>query len=139
MKNWGYMSINENPINLSGRELEDDMETFLIKYEYPYSRNSNGIDFIVHTDVHTYYIECKNQNRGGSVVEKLPHTVWKYKMKYDMETLHIIQPYRDYMGRVMEHIEWLKEKLDMQIWIGDFATLCNILLGTNPKNVSKFW
>ena len=68
-----------NPRNESGKFGEDRMKKVLIENNLPYTPGkNNGIDFIVHLEK-DIYIDIKNQNTDGSVNEKLPHMVWKYK------------------------------------------------------------
>ena len=126
-----------NPINISGANLEDLMENFLKTNNLPYTRNSNGVDFIVGSN--QYYIECKNQTQGGSVIEKLPHTIWKYKMKYDFDSLYIVQPYTDGMGKVMEHIKWLENTMGIVVYIVSYDSMCNILINSNIESPSMYW
>ena len=126
-----------NPINISGITLEDSMESELRNLGLPYKRNKSGIDFIVGTG--NYYIECKNQTQGGSVVEKLPHTIWKYKMKYDFDTLYIVQPYQESMGKVLDHIKFLESVMSIKVRMVSYTTMVNILRGSEVHSASNYW
>ena len=125
-----------NPINISGASLEDSLESELKNMGLPYKRNKSGIDFIVGGD---YYIECKNQTQAGTVVEKLPHTIWKYKIKYDFKTMYIIQPYQESMGMVLEHIKFLEDTMSIKVKIVSYNTMIDILRNTNVTSPSKYW
>ena len=127
----------KNPINESGLKLEESLENYLRVNGLPYKRNSNGIDFIVGDG--QYYIECKNQTQGGSVNEKLPHTIWKYRKKYGMDTMYIIQPYTDGMGVVMNHIQWLESMLGINVHIVSYEDMCNVLSGNKIEPPSIYW
>jgi len=127
----------KNPINESGLKLEESLENYLRVNGLPYKRNSNGIDFIVGDG--QYYIECKNQTQGGSVNEKLPHTIWKYQQKYGMDTMYIIQPYTDGMGVVMNHIQWLESMLGINVHIVSYEDMCNVLSGNKIDPPSIYW
>ena len=126
-----------NPINESGLKLEDQLENYLKVNDLPYKRNTNGIDFIVGSG--QYYIECKNQTQGGSVNEKLPHTIWKYHQRYGMQTMYIIQPYTDGMGAIMNHINWLESILDIKVHIVSYQDMCDVLSGSEVESPSIYW
>ena len=70
-----------NPINESGTSLEERLEAYLIEKNIQYKKQKSGkheIDFIIQQPDGPWYVECTNQNKGGSVAEKLPHKVRKY-------------------------------------------------------------
>ena len=126
-----------NPINESGLKLEDLLENYLKVNDLPYKRNTNGIDFIVGNG--EYYIECKNQTQGGSVNEKLPHTIWKYHQRYGMDVMYIIQPYTKGMAKIMNHIKWLESILGIKVYIVSYQHMCDVLSGSVIESPTMYW
>jgi hypothetical protein len=109
-------------IKHSGIHLEQDLEQFLDQHHIRYLRGVDQkmeIDFTIY-DVHMnkIYVECKNQQSQGSVVDKIPHTIWKYHRKYQMQqlfllvgALHVIPDY------IHENIQWLEQVLHLQVHV----------------------
>lgn len=120
-------------IKQSGLSLEQDLEHFLDSHQIPYWKGVDQkmeIDFIVR-DIHgnEVYIECKNQQSQGSVVDKLPHTIWKYHRKYQMQQLfllvgniHVIPDY------IHENIQWLEQQLHLKVHIMSLSDMKQHLL-----------
>ncbi len=98
-----------NPINESGKGGEDKFQELLDYHNIPYKRAKTGqsaIDFIINPNGQKQlikYVDIKNQNVGGSVVEKIPHTIWKYKRLYDYEEVYIVEGEYDIDKNVREH------------------------------------
>lgn len=117
-----------NPINISGNILEDKIENFLISKGIPYERNKhNGIDFIINNEL---YIDAKNQNTGGSVDEKLPFTVWKYKNKYKINHMIIVHGEHNISKKVLQCIE---EMSDIKVDFYDFHYFCAMMEGQDMR------
>ena len=96
----------DNPINISGQELEERVQQYCVLNDLSYQRAKTGsfeIDFIIETDKGTVYADCTNQNVGGSVEEKLPHKIWKYYKKYKYDNVSIIQGEHKVSNHVLEH------------------------------------
>ena len=96
----------DNPINISGQELEDKVQLHCVLNNLSYQRAKTGsfeIDFIIETDKGKVYADCTNQNVGGSVEEKLPHKIRKYYKKYKYDNVSIIQGEHKVSNHVLEH------------------------------------
>ena len=84
---WRY--VMSNPRNESGKEFEKIVNSMLKEsgMKYTWNKSSEGIDFIIHCDGYDYGIDAKGKGGGkkdtGSEDEKWPHTIWKYKDKYE--------------------------------------------------------
>ena len=130
-----------NPINNSGKELENELEKRLIQNGIPYTRSEEGpkadIDFIIHTNP-KMYIECHNQNTKGSVDEKIPHKVFKYRTKHGMNTMYIVKGTYPLNSRIENHIELLENSFGMKVEIENLDSITNKIL-SNPIQVNKFF
>ena len=118
-----------NPINKSGKELEKSVEEFLVQNNFNFKRpksKGKNIDFIVETTEGKLHIECKNQNKGGSVDEKLPYTVYKYVKKYEINHMIIIQGKHVISKGVKDCI---KEMPNVTVDFYDFYSFCRFLNG----------
>ena len=96
----------DNPVNISGKKLEDTVEQYLVENHIAYQRAKAGafeIDFIIDTDFGKVYADCTNQNVVGSVEEKLPHKIWKYYKKYKYDNVYIIKGDQKISNHVLEH------------------------------------
>ena len=79
-----------NPRNESGTKLEAELEAILIKKNIQYKKQTSGkheIDFLIYQPDGVWYVECTNQNKSGSVYEKLPHKQRKYYRLYKKENI----------------------------------------------------
>lgn len=130
-----------NPINNSGKELENEFEKRLIQYGIPYTKSEEGpkgdIDFILHT-IPKMYIECHNQNTKGSVDEKIPHKVFKYRSKHGMDTIHIVKGTNPINNRIKGHIELLEKAFEMKVEIESLDTITTKVLSL-PIRTNKFF
>ena len=118
-----------NPINISGKELEKSVEEFFIKNNFNFEKPKGKgvkIDFILETTEGKLYIECKNQNTGGSVDEKLPYTVYKYVKKYEINHMIIIQG-KHVISKGVE--DCIKEMPNVTVDFYDFYSFCRFLDG----------
>ena len=118
-----------NPINISGKELEKSVEEFFIKNNFNFEKPKGKgvkIDFILETTEGKLYIECKNQNTGGSVDEKLPYTVYKYMKKYKINHMIIIQG-KHVISKGVE--DCIKEMPNVTVDFYDFYSFCRFLDG----------
>ena len=116
--------------NKSGQKLEKMVRDFLTKNGLSYKEGgSKTIDFKINTDQGTLYVDCTNQNTGGSVDEKVPHKVWKYHQKYKFESIIIIRGEQDLKESVHEHLKYLKIKESVTTYVYTFEQFCNKLNG----------
>ena len=76
------------------------------------SNGSNGIDYIV---LDEFYIDSKNQTQGGTVDEKIPHTIFKYYEKYKQPKYYIVG-YYEYKESIKRHIKFLEDKLNIKVY-----------------------
>ena len=115
----------DNPINISGQELEDKVQLHCVLNNLSYQRAKTGsfeIDFIIETDKGKVYADCTNQNVGGSVEEKLPHKIWKYYKKYKYDN-------------VLEHCKDLARVYNFDLKFVSCEQFCNSL----NKNEESFF
>ena len=102
-----------NPINESGTLGENHFKTLLKQNDIPFKSNgSNGIDYIV---LDEFYIDSKNQTQGGTVDEKIPHTIFKYYEKYKQPKYYIVG-YYEYKESIKRHIKFLEDKLNIKVY-----------------------
>ena len=122
-----------NPRNESGKFGEDRMKKVLIENNLPYTPGkNNGIDFIVHLEK-DIYIDIKNQNTDGSVNEKIPHMVWKYKKEYNYSKVYIVEGKKDTPEGIKEHCNEICD-----VYFVKFEEMCDILLG-EPTKIERFF
>jgi hypothetical protein len=128
-----------NPINESGQRLEREMSLFLSKNNIPYdSGGSTCIDFKIRTDKGIVYLDCTNQNVGGSVMEKLPHKIWKYWKKFQFKEV-VITRGREKPNKVLnEHIQWLENVLNIKVYVLSFNESKEFILDKPIKENSFF-
>ena len=122
--------MSKNPINKSGKELEDNIENFLISEDIPHTRQKKGIDFIINDSI---YVEAKNQNGGGSVDEKLPHTVWKYHKQYKINHMIIVHGKHKISKAILNHLE--ERFPDVKVEFYDFYDFCKMIKGKEIRGV----
>ena len=119
------MSKN-NPINQSGVILENRLKEELSKRKLPFHHQKSGqkqIDFII-GDI---YVDCTNQNIGGSVEEKLPHKVWKYWKQYGFDEVYIIRGEHMIGKSVREHLDMYKNAFNVTTHIVTLQQFLDIL------------
>ena len=96
----------DNPINISGQLLEDQVESYCRENNITYKRAKTGtheIDFIIESSKGKLFADCTNQNTVGSVEEKLPHKLWKYFKKYQYRNVYIIKGDHKISKSVLDH------------------------------------
>ena len=128
----------DNPINISGQELEDKVQLHCVLNNLSYQRAKTGsfeIDFIIETDKGKVYADCTNQNVGGSVEEKLPHKIWKYYKKYKYDNVSIIQGDHKVSNHVLEHCKDLARVYSFDLQFVSCEQFCN---GLTIKEESFF-
>ena len=128
----------DNPINISGQELEDKVQLHCVLNNLSYQRAKTGsfeIDFIIETDKGKVYADCTNQNVGGSVEEKLPHKIWKYYKKYKYDNVSIIQGDHKVSNHVLEHCKDLARVYKFDLKFVSCEQFCNSL----NKNEESFF
>ena len=128
----------DNPINISGQELEDKVQLHCVLNNLSYLRAKTGsfeIDFIIETDKGKVYADCTNQNVGGSVEEKLPHKIWKYYKKYKYDNVSIIQGDHKVSNHVLEHCKDLARVYNFDLKFVSCEQFCNSL----NKNEESFF
>ena len=122
-----------NPRNESGKFGEDRMKKVLIENNLPYTPGkNNGIDFIVHLEK-DIYIDIKNQNTDGSVNEKIPHMVWKYKKEYNYSKVYIVEGKKNTPESIKKHCNEICD-----VYFVKFEEMCDILLG-EPTKIERFF
>ena len=124
------MSKITNPINISGKKLEKAVEEFFILKDYNFDRPKGKgvkIDFILETTEGRKYNECKNQNTDGSVDEKIPFTVWKYRKKYKINHIIIVHGEKYIKKSVKDCINKLMP--DMKVEYYNFYSFCRVMQG----------
>ena len=127
------MSKITNPINISGKKLEKAVEEFFILKDYNFHRPKKRfkedvkIDFILETNEGLKYIECKNQNKDGSVDEKIPFTVWKYRKRYKINHIIIVHGEKYIKKSVKDCINELMP--DMKVEYYNFYSFCRVMQG----------
>ena len=120
----------DNPVNISGKDLEDRVETYCIENNISFQRAKSGafeIDFIIDTDNGKIYADCTNQNVVGSVEEKLPHKIWKYYKKYGYDNVHIIKGDQKISSHVLEHCKDLARVFKFDLQFVSCEQFCNNL------------
>jgi|CryBogDrversion2_7_1035282.scaffolds.fasta_scaffold00190_5 hypothetical protein len=120
-----------NPINVSGAKLEKKLSNFLKEYNYTFKSGGNSdIDFIIETVSKKIYADCTNQNSSGSVIDKLPQKIFKYYRKHKMDKFYIIRGlYKDFPKPVLEHIKFLEEQFNVEVFIlayDDFVKIVEV-------------
>ena len=128
-----------NPINKSGQKLEHEMSLFLETNSIPYDGGgSSCIDFKIRTDTGIVYLDCTNQNVGGSVMEKLPHKIWKYWNKFKFNEV-VITRGREKPNKVLnEHIKWLEDILNIKVYVLSFNESKKFILD-KPLQINDFF
>jgi hypothetical protein len=128
-----------NPINKSGQKLEHEMSLFLETNSIPYDGGgSSCIDFKIRTDTGIVYLDCTNQNVGGSVMEKLPHKIWKYWNKFKFNEV-VITRGREKPNKVLnEHIKWLEDILNIKVYVLSFNESKKFILD-KPLQINEFF
>jgi len=129
----------KNPINISGQKLEKEMSFFLESNSIPYvGGGSSCIDFKIKTNTGIIYLDCTNQNVGGSVMEKLPHKIWKYWKKFRFNEV-VITRGREKPNEILnQHLAWLEHILVIKIHVLDFDQSKKFILG-KPLKINKFF
>ena len=126
-----------NPINVSGTDLEDRVENYLIESKLSYTRAKPGapeIDFKIETENGMVYADCTNQNSGGSVEEKLPHKLWKYSMRYNYDSVIIVTGTHKYSKHVKEHCEDVAKMKGFVLQLLDYDKFVNYLKDAKSLN-----
>ena len=111
MKKKKYTDASQK--NKSGQILEEQTEKILRESGHKFTRQKSGpnkvaIDFIVETQHGNLYLECKNQNGPGSVYEKIPHTLFKYKEKYGFSEWYIIRGRKLIPKLIYDNLDFLR-------------------------------
>ena len=118
---------NNNPINQSGFILEQRLKEELLNRKLPFHhhprKNKKVIDFIIGD----MYVDCTNQNIGGSVEEKLLHKVWKYWKQYGFDEVYIIRGEHMIGQSVREHLDMYKNTLNVTTHIVTLQQFLDIL------------
>lgn len=132
-----------NPINESGKKLEIELRDFLREKGIPFQRSGEGsdvgIDFRIYIDDRTLWVECANQNVGGSVVEKIPHKVFKYWKKYGMDKIFLLRgAYNIFNEPLIDHLKLIEKTCNIEVEIVSIEQLKNILQGSTPKQHAFF-
>jgi hypothetical protein len=105
--------VHENGAGLEKR-VANHLEANYIPYK---SGKNNGIDFIIEGKIH---MDCCAQGISGSIVEKIPHKVWKYVKKYGIKDIYLLHPYSPITETVGGHLSDLEKWLECNIHILDW-------------------
>jgi len=132
-----------NPINESGKKLETDLRNFLQEKQIPFQQSGKGtdigIDFKIHINNTTLWVECANQNVEGSVIEKVPHKVFKYWKKYQMDKIILLRGnYNVFNKPILDHLKLIEDTCNIKVEIVSFDELKNILQDSTPKKHNFF-
>lgn len=117
--------------NKSGQELETRLKMFLIEKEFNFTQQKPRqpvIDFIIDTEGEKIYVDCTNQNEPGSVMEKIPHKIWKYHKKYNYSNVYIIRGKEIPNEQVMEHCAEICKEKNFKMHLMTFEEFCDILM-----------
>ena len=120
---------SKNPINVSGYEGEKRIKDFLISEDISFIHGGfkrGVIDFRINTPNGIMYADSKNQNDGGSVDEKIPHTSFKYAKKYNTNHIIIVRGDHDYPKSVYKHLEALEECMGIKTEVFTFDEFKNL-------------
>tara|TARA_Y100000389_G_scaffold2663_1_gene2638 strand:+ start:753 stop:1145 length:393 start_codon:yes stop_codon:yes gene_type:complete len=120
----------DNPVNISGQLLEDQVESYCVENNISYQRAKPGahaIDFIIDTDDGKVFADCTNQNSVGSVEEKLPHKLWKYHNKYGYSNVCIIKGDHKISPTVLMHCQELARTKMFKLTFKSLEEFCNSL------------
>ena len=122
-----------NPINESGSKLEKLVKDFLKKNNYQFiGGGNNDIDFIIETSNGKVYVDCTNQNVQGSIIDKVPHKIFKYHVKHKMNEFHIIRGlYKDFPEPIFEHIKHLENYFNLKVIILTYDEFIEMLINKN--------
>ena len=125
----------KNPINESGKKMETLRKEFLVKHSIPFKKGkSKTIDFEIFTTP-TIWLECANQNSGGSVMDKIPTKILKYHIKRGVTEIYIERGNKKLSKDVLNCIDWIETKSDIKVHILTSNEVDNLLLGfQTPKN-----
>tara|TARA_Y100000310_G_C20046379_1_gene518519 strand:+ start:90 stop:491 length:402 start_codon:yes stop_codon:yes gene_type:complete len=131
----------KNPINVSGKAGQLCLREYLNNNNFTYKEEKPGqpqIDFIVNPNTkNAIYIDCTNQNVGGSVEEKLPHKVWKYYQKYKYKEVYIVEGRHTVNQSVRQHC---KSYSSFKVHFVKFRGMINILEGNKANStLEKFF
>ena len=120
----------DNPVNISGKNLEDKVEQYCVENNISYQRAKSGafeIDFIIDTDFGKIYADCTNQNTVGSVEEKLPHKLWKYFKKYQYRSVYIIKGDHKISKSVLDHCYEMSRGYNFDLYFVNYEQFTNNL------------
>jgi hypothetical protein len=124
--------------NTSGKSLELELQMWLNENVCSYTKSVDGpksdIDYIVHTKKAEYYIECTNQNIKGSVMDKIPHKVFKYWLRHKMKVIYVLRgSYTKFSKSIYEHLDFISKQCEIEIHIVSLAELKNVLMNKKVK------
>jgi hypothetical protein len=117
--------------NKSGIQLETLLKMFLIEKEFTFTQQKAGqsvIDFIIDVDDGKIYADCTNQNEPGSVMDKIPHKIWKYHKKYNYQEVYIIRGKQIPNEQIMEHCAEICKDKNFKMHLVNFQEFCDILI-----------
>lgn len=117
--------------NKSGEELETQLKMFLIEKEFSFVQQKSGqsvIDFIIETEDEKIYADCTNQNESGSIMDKIPHKIWKYHRLYDYSNVYIIRGKKIPNETIMKHCAEICEDKNFKMHLVTFQEFCDILM-----------
>ena len=126
--------------NKSGTKLEEEVEFFLKSNGFSYKKEKSGapeIDFIIPLQGNrSIFADCTNQNKTGSVIDKIPHKVWKYWKKYEYDEVYIVRGSKLPTTTVIEHLNWFKSITGVDTHFVTLEEFCKIL--SNQETYSTY-
>ena len=117
--------------NKSGQELETQLKMFLIEKDFSFIQQKPSqpvIDFVIDTQDGKIYVDCTNQNESGSVIDKIPHKIWKYHRMYNYSDVYIIRGSKIPSEIIMEHCNEICEDKNFKMHLVTFQEFCDILM-----------
>ena len=128
--------------NKSGSKLEDKLQRFLNKIEFTYIKEKSGskmIDFQIETEDGLMYVDCTNQNSGGSVHDKIPQKARKYWRQYGYNKVFIVKGKKKIAKEILKTLKEDYQTYGYETIIYSFDEICNVLEGKKVRgDLDKF-
>jgi len=123
--------------NKSGEDLENRLETFLIKENFPYKRQGGPgkkeVDFEIMHDNSIIYADCTNQNTVGTAEEKIPHKCRKYFRLYKFSEIFIIRGKHKIHKEIIQTLNEDEKAFGYKTNILTFDEFTNYIKGNQSK------
>ena len=122
--------------NKSGAKLEDDLARVLINEKFTFIKEKPGskmIDFQIETDNGRMYVDCTNQNSGGSVEDKLVQKARKYYRMYRYDEIFIVRGGKPIHSEVLKTLKEDEQVYGYKTTILTLEEICNMLKGRKVR------